>query len=213
MPDTGHSVGHLVPVWIVYVDGERLDPMYEGTLERIVVDDQLDVVGSAVLEFDSGAEQIRDSGTFSLESYVSVHLGYKDDCEQVFAGEVTEFKGDFSQYGHERVKVVCKNCLYKLQNAYQSRAFEEKRVSDALKERLESYGLKGNIEPFGAVKHYFVENGVTDYEYLMQNAKKYGKTVYAYEDTVYIQDEVTISEAEVILEWGKALYRSDAVRI
>ena len=31
---------HLVPVWIVYVDGERLDPMYEGVLERIVVDDQ-----------------------------------------------------------------------------------------------------------------------------------------------------------------------------
>ena len=21
---------HLTPVWIVYVDGERLDPMYEG---------------------------------------------------------------------------------------------------------------------------------------------------------------------------------------
>ena len=200
MPDTGHSVGHLVPVWIVYVDGERLDPMYEGALERIIVDDQLDGVGSAVLEFDSGAEQIRDSGTFALESQVSVHLGYKDDCAQVFAGEVTEFRADFSADGHERIKVVCRNCLYKLQNAYQSRAFEEKRVSDALKERLESYGLKGNIEPFGAVKHYFVENGVTDYEYLMQNAKKYGKTVYAYEDTVYIQDEVTISEAEVILE-------------
>lgn len=33
-----------------------------------------------------------------------MHLGYKDDCAQVFAGEVTEFKGDFSEYGHERVK-------------------------------------------------------------------------------------------------------------
>ena len=36
--------------------------------------------------------KIRDSGTFSLESQVSVHLGYKDDCAQVFAGEVTEFR-------------------------------------------------------------------------------------------------------------------------
>ena len=42
MPDARR----LVPVWIVYVDGERLDPMYEGALERIVVDDQLDGVGS-----------------------------------------------------------------------------------------------------------------------------------------------------------------------
>lgn len=24
---------HLVSVWIVYVDGERFDPMYEGALE------------------------------------------------------------------------------------------------------------------------------------------------------------------------------------
>ena len=149
MPDTGHSVGHLVPVWIVYVDGERLDTDHEGTLERIVVDDQLDVVGSAVLEFDSGAEQIRDSGTFSLESYVSVHLGYKDDCEQVFAGEVTEFKVDFSEYGHERVKVVCKNCLHKLQNALQSLSFEAKSPAAVLKERLGVYGLKGEIEDFG----------------------------------------------------------------
>ena len=83
---------HLTPVWIVYVDGKRLDPMYEGALERIIVDDQLDGVGSAVLEFDSGAEQIHDSGTFALESQVSVHLGYKDDCAQVFAGEMTEFR-------------------------------------------------------------------------------------------------------------------------
>ena len=205
MPDTGHSVGHLVPVWIVYVDGERLDPMYEGTLERIVVDDQLDVVGSAVLEFDSSKIKIRDSGTFSLESYVSVHLGYKDDCEQVFAGEVTEFKGDFSEYGHERVKVVCKNCLHKLQNALQSLSFEAKSPAAVLKERLGVYGLKGEIEDFGAVRNYFVESGLSDYEYLLQTARKYGKTVYGYEDTVYIKDEVTVSNEEVILEWGKSL--------
>ena len=50
-----------------------------------------------------------------------------------------------------------------------------------------------------------VENGVTDYEYLLQTARKYGKTVYGYEDTVYIKDEVTVSNEEVILEWGKSL--------
>ena len=30
-----------------------------------------------------------------------MHLGYKDDCEQVFAGEVTEFRAEFSADGHE----------------------------------------------------------------------------------------------------------------
>ena len=196
---------HLTPVWIVYVDGKRLDTDHEGALERIVIDDKLNGVGTGVLEFDSSMIKIRDSGTFSLESYVSVHLGYKDDCEQVFAGEVTEFKGDFSEYGHERVKVVCKNCLHKLQNALQSLSFEAKSPVAVLKERLGVYGLKGEIEDFGAVRNYFVESGLSDYEYLLQTARKYGKTVYGYDDTVYIKDEVTVSDEEVILEWGKSL--------
>ena len=196
---------HLTPVWIVYVDGKRLDTDHEGALERIVIDDKLNGVGTGVLEFDSSMIKIRDSGTFSLESYVSVHLGYKDDCEQVFAGEVTEFKGDFSEYGHERVKVVCKNCLHKLQNALQSLSFEAKSPAAVLKERLGVYGLKGEIEDFGAVRNYFVESGLSDYEYLLQTARKYGKTVYGYDDTVYIKDEVTVSDEEVILEWGKSL--------
>ena len=31
---------HLTPVWIVYVDGKRLDTDHEGALERIVIDDR-----------------------------------------------------------------------------------------------------------------------------------------------------------------------------
>ena len=80
---------HLTPVWIVYVDGQRLDIAHEGALQRIVVDDKLNDVGLATLEFDTSYLQVRDAGTFWLESEVSVHLGYKDDCQQVFVGEVT----------------------------------------------------------------------------------------------------------------------------
>lgn len=65
--------------------------------------------------------------------------------------------------------------------------------------------MKGEIEDFGAVRNYFVESGLSDYEYLLQTARKYGKAVYGYEDTVYIKDEVTVSNEEVILEWGKSL--------
>jgi len=32
---------HLTPVWIVYVEGKRLDTDHEGALERITVDDCL----------------------------------------------------------------------------------------------------------------------------------------------------------------------------
>ena len=195
---------HLTPVWIVYVDGQRLDIAHEGALQRIVVDDKLNDVGLATLEFDTSYLQVRDAGTFWLESEVSVHLGYKDDCQQVFVGEVTEFIQEYKEYGHQRLKVVCKNCLHRLQNAHQALSFEFKTLSEALVSRLESYGIKAQVDSFGT-KKYFVESQITDYEFLMESANKYGKTVYAHGNKVYVQDEVTISNEDVVLEWGKSL--------
>ena len=46
---------------------------------------------------------------------------------------------------------------------------------------------------------------MTDYEFLMESANKYGKTVYAHGNKVYVQDEVTVSAEDVVLEWGKSL--------
>ena len=195
---------HLTPVWIVYVDGQRLDIAHEGALQRIVVDDKLNDVGLATLEFDTSYLQVRDAGTFWLESEVSVHLGYKDDCQQVFVGEVTEFIQEYKEYGHQRLKVVCKSCLHRLQNAHQALSFEFKTLSEALVSRLESYGIKAQVDSFGT-KKYFVESQITDYEFLMESANKYGKTVYAHGNKVYVQDEVTICNEDVILEWGKSL--------
>ena len=196
---------HLTPVWIVYVDGKRLDTDHEGALKKIVVDDKLNDVGMATLLFDTSYTKVRQTGTFSLESEVSIHLGYKDDCEQVFVGDVTEFIPEFNEYGHEQLKVVCKNCLYKLQNAHRALSFESKLLSDVLKERLDVYKIKSDIDSFGTTKNYFVESQITDFDFIMESASKYGKTVYAYDSKVYIKDEVTISNDEVILEWGKSL--------
>ena len=64
MPDARH----LVPVWIVYVDGERLDPMYEGALERIIVDDQLDGVGSRCWSLTQARSRYVTAGHLRLKA-------------------------------------------------------------------------------------------------------------------------------------------------
>ena len=94
--------------------------------------------------------------------------------------------------------------MHRLQNAHQALSFEFKTLSEALVSRLESYGIKAQVDSFGT-KKYFVESQITDYEFLMESANKYGKTVYAHGNKVYVQDEVTISNEDVVLEWGKSL--------
>ena len=148
----------------------------KGALQKI----HMDGVGACTLEFDTSAVRIAESGTFSFESVVSVHLGYKDDCEEVFAGEVTDFETRYNEYGNERFLVICSSFLHRLKNSYKPASFESKRLSDILKGIVDSYSLKSDIEDFGARKEYQVKLGATDLDYLLESAKKYGKTAYCY---------------------------------
>lgn len=76
-------------IWIVYADGARLPWKYDGALSKIRVFDKLNAVGIARLTFGLPAPDFDNDDIFCEGSEVSVHLGYKDDVEEVFSGEVT----------------------------------------------------------------------------------------------------------------------------
>lgn len=195
----------LTPVWICYVDGKRLDTKHEGALKKITVNDKLNGVGKCVLLFDTSAEKLLELGSFSLESQISVHLGYKDDVEEVFSGEITGFKGLFKEFGHEMCEVVCSNVLYKLAHGSHYTSYENKTCSDVAKEIIEGYSLTADVDSFGASFEFDSVHSMTDLEYIQYCCKKYGKDFYAYDTKVYIKDNIQVRNDEVIFEWGKSL--------
>ena len=77
---------HLTPVFIVYVDGKRLDVEHEGALRSITISDCLNGISTFSLVFDTGDVKIWEKGILSLESEVSIHLGYKDDVDVNLCG-------------------------------------------------------------------------------------------------------------------------------
>lgn len=195
----------LTPVWICYLDGKRLDTTHEGALKKISVKDTLNGIGQCTLLFDTSAEKLLELGTFSLESQISVHLGYKDDVEEVFNGEITGFNALFKEFGHEMVEVKCCNAMYKLTHGKHFTSVENKTCSDAIKEIIEKYSLTADVDSFGASFVFDDIYNLTDYEYLELCANKYGKDFYAYGTKVYVKDNIDVRSDEVIFEWGKSL--------
>ena len=56
------------------------------------------------------------------------------------------------------------------------------------------------------LKHNYTEQrNITDYDYITQLACKYGKTVWCQGNTIYVKTEITPSDDDVILEWGKSI--------
>lgn len=195
----------LTPVWICYVDGKRLDTKHEGALKKIVVKDTLNGVGLCSLLFDTSAEKLLDLGTFSLESEISVHLGYKDDVEEVFNGEITEFAPQFKEFGHEMVEVVCCNAMYKFLHGKHFTSIENKNCSETIQDIISKYSLSAEVDSFGATYAFDNIHDMTDYDFIEYCCNRYGKDFYAYADKVYIKDNIEVRSDEVIFEWGKSL--------
>jgi len=196
---------HLTPTWIVYIDGKRMDTDHEGALKHITVEDCLNGIGRCTLLFDSSAVKVRDAGTIALEKKIAVKMGYKDDVDEVFCGEITKTHIKLNEYGHEELEVCGCNALYKLKHGKHLVSYEKKAVSDAVKEIIGKYSLSAEMDSFGGKHDFSTEFGVTDYDYVMNAAARYGKEVYAYDTKVYVKGEVSVSSEEIIYEWGKSL--------
>lgn len=195
----------LTPVWICYVDGKRLDTTHEGALKKIVVKDTLNGIGKCTLLFDTSAEKLLELGTFSLQSTISVHLGYKDDVEEVFDGEITGFSPLFKEYGHEMVEVHCCNAMYKFAHGKHFKSYENKTCSEIIKDVISAYSLSADVDDFGPTIVFDTVQCLTDLEFITECSEKYGKDFYAYSDKVYVKDNIEVRSDDVIFEWGKSL--------
>ncbi len=195
----------LTPIWIVYADGARLPWKYEGALKKIRVSDRLSSIGTASLVFGMSALDFDNDDVFSEGSEVSLHLGYKDDVEEVFSGEVTGFVPRFGEYGTPQMEVQIETKLHRLDKGIRSKAFESKTTAQIIKEIITNHNLKAEVEEFGPKHNYTEQRNITDYDYITQLACKYGKAVWCQGSTVYVKTEITPSDDDVILEWGKSI--------
>jgi phage protein D len=199
---------NLTPVWIAYVDGKRLSTDYEGALRKIYINDRLDFIGTASLLFDISAVDFDNDDVFVLGSEVSIHLGYKDDVEEVFVGEVTEFAPRFEEYNAPSMEVKIQTKLNELKKGHKCKSFENKTPASIIKDIVSKYDLTPDVEDFGPENIYTEQYNLTDYDYITYFADKYGKFIYCYNNTVYVKTEISPTNDDVVLEWGKTLIKA-----
>ena len=200
----------LTPVWIAYVDGVRLGTGYEGALKRIYIHDRLDSAGTASLLFGSSPLDFCNDGTFTIGSEVSIHLGYKDDVQEVFAGEVTGFAPRLDEYSAPLMEVKIHSKLHRLDKGTRCASFEHKTPAGIIRDIVQEYNLNADVEEFGPEYNYIEQKNFTDHSYIMYLAGKYGKTVYCHGNTVHVKTEITPTDDDVVLEWGKTIISARA---
>ena len=164
-----------------------------------------DLAQGTSLLFGSSPLDFCNDGTFTIGSEVSIHLGYKDDVQEVFAGEVTGFAPRLDEYSAPLMEVKMHSKLHRLNKGTRCASFEHKTPAGIIRDIVQGYNLNADVEEFGPEYNYIEQKNFTDYGYIMYLAGKYGKTVYCHGNTVHVKTEIAPTDDDVVLEWGKTI--------
>lgn len=164
-----------------------------------------DLAQAMSLLFGSSPLDFCNDGTFTIGSEVSIHLGYKDDVHEVFAGEVTGFAPRLDEYSAPLMEVKMHSKLHRLNKGTRCASFEHKTPAGIIRDIVQGYNLNADVEAFGPEYNYIEQKNFTDHSYIMYLAGKYGKTVYCHGNTVHVKTEITPTDDDVVLEWGKTI--------
>ena len=95
--------------------------------------------------------------------------------------------------------------LHRLNKGTRCASFEHKTPAGIIRDIVQGYNLNADVEEFGPEYNYIEQKNLTDYGYIMYLAGKYGKTVYCHGNTVHVKTEITPTDDDVVLEWGKTI--------
>ena len=199
----------LVPTCIIYIDGTRINTACEGAFRSVHVTDTLNKVSTCRICFDRTELTEADIKNFTLGSRVSIHLGYKDDLNEVFDGEITVKYVRYEPNNQAVFEVTVLSCLHRLNHAPHCRSFERKTPSQAIKEILSIYNLRADCDDFGR-EFPFWSCEETDLEHILALAGKYGRDIHAIGEKVYVKQLMTHKKDDIIYEWGKSLISFEA---
>ena len=157
------------------------------------------------LLFGSSPLDFCNDGTFTIESEVSIHLGYKDDVQEVFAGEVTGFAPRLDEYSAPLMEVKMHSKLHRLDKGTRCASFEHKTPAGIVRNIISKYNMDSDVEEFGPEYNYIEQSSYTDHGYILYLAGKYGKSVYCHGNTVHVKTEIAPTDDDVVLEWGKTI--------
>ena len=126
-------------------------------------------------------------------------------CRKCSPERFTGFAPRLDEYSAPLMEVKMHSKLHRLNKGTRCASFEHKTPAGIIRDIVQGYNLNADVEEFGPEYNYIEQKNFTDYGYIMYLARKYGKSVYCHGNTVHVKTEITPTDDDVVLEWGKTI--------
>jgi len=170
----------LVPAFDVIVAGQALPVEALTHVTELSVEES--IAWPSMFSFEiEGSDDLRDrfrwiddEELFALGSPVDVRLGYGDELESIFKGEITGLEPTFDGGRRPGLLVRGYDRRHRLQRGRQTRTFLQQKDSDIASAVATQAGLSAQVTDSAVVHDYVVQAGQTDLEFLQERARRIG---------------------------------------
>lgn len=202
-----------VPDFDVLIAGNALSLDVKAHIIGVSVDDSVELPSMFAFQIAGTDDQEEenpwvDDDAFALGQSVEVKLGYAEDLESVFKGEITSLEPEFTAAQLPVLTVRGYDRRHRLLRGRKTRTFVKKKDSDIASQIASQAGLTGQAEDSKVTHDYVVQANQTDMDFLQDRARRIQYEVVVIDKKLifrpapYSESEVmTITPVDHLLEF------------
>jgi phage protein D len=198
---------YFAPAFQVQINGTDLNADISRNIEEVSVTSEKDSMNSCSLTVANTYPEMRwthtsDSGLFKEGNSVIVLMGYVDDLQEVFNGEITAVTATFPDSGAPSVKIDAKTRLHWLQGDKKTQTFKSLTDKQIAEQVGQAAGLSVQADDAGVQYDYVMQHSQTDLEFLTERAKRIHFEVLVQDKTLLFRKAQEVDSGTFTLVWG-----------
>jgi phage protein D len=168
---------YFAPAFWVEVDGSTLAADVSCNVEEISLVSSPNTLDTCNLTIANAYPEMRwthtpDAKLFREGSAVIAALGYVDELEPLFDGEITKVSPSFPASGVPTLGIECHTRLHWLQRGKNTRTFQQMTDKQMVEKIAQDNGLEPQAEDPGVSYDYVMQPNQTDLEFLRARAAR-----------------------------------------
>lgn len=140
-----------------------------------------------------------DDDLFTEGNSVTIEMGYRDEMEKIFDGEITGLEPEFSEDGLATLTVRGYDRRHRMMGKRKARSFLAMKDSDIASQIAGDWGLSPEVTNSEVTLDYVLQHNQTDFDFLRERAARIGYEVVVTEKTLAFRPRKTDGSAAVTL--------------
>ncbi len=199
------------PFFKMTLNGSEISGDLLAAIEQVTLEDEINLpvmfsIKLSIVDFKLGQWRGIDLQTFKVGDVIKLYMGM-DSSDLMVTGEVTNLQIHFGEYSVMEVRGYDR--LRRLQMGTDSRSFKNMKDSDIAVTIAGDMGLTSQVQDSGTVHPYMFQNNQSNYDFLLERAKRLGYEIAVNDKTFYFVKSHLNNSPELKLEYGYGLNEFD----